>query len=102
MDYRKNNLDKKDFILHSTRAAISLWGICPSLRMISIGWNGHSIDIYFIYNGIISDDDAEISECIATEVLATFPDDSVKTHHIRCDSPNPIPLLGSDVIFAKD
>lgn len=97
-----NNLSRRDFILLSIRAALDLWGVCPSIRRVSIGWDEHSIDIYFIYDGVISDDDAEVSECAATEVLANFPDESVRTHHIRCDSPNPIPSLGSEIVFAKD
>jgi hypothetical protein len=103
MSNSQNNFNKKEFVLLSIKAALSIWDvdIGPNLRAVSIGWDEHSIDIYFIYDGAISDDDAEISECIATEVVANFPDEPVQTHHIRCDFPKPIPLLGSEVVFAR-
>jgi hypothetical protein len=100
----KNNLTRGDLILLSIKAALDLWDedISLSLRAVSIEWDEHSINIYFIYNGVISDDAAEISECIATEVLADFPNGPVQTHHVRCDFPKPIPLLGSEIVFTRE
>ena len=76
--------------------------ITPHLRAVNIAWDMHRIDIYFIYDGEISEDDQEESECAATEVLANFPDDSIETHHIRCDFPNRIPVIGNDVVFQRN
>lgn len=95
MDDSKKELNRGDLILLSIKAAISLWGVDPTLRAINIGWCDCSIDINFIYNGFILDDARELSECIATEVFADFPDEAAfRTHHKRCDFPNPIPQFG--------
>src|SRR5262245_44096213 len=102
MENSKNNLSEKDYVVLSIQAGLDVWGICSSLRRVSTEWDEHFVDIYFIYDGVISDDDEEVSECIATEVLANFFDKSVRTHHIRCDFPEPIPYLGSEVVFTRE
>ena len=87
-------------VLLSLQKAL-LGAITTHLRTVSVSWDMQGIDIYFIYDGEISEDDQEESECAATEVLANFPDDRVETHHIRCDFPNRTPAVGMHVVFRK-
>ena len=78
-----------------------LGAITPNLRAVKIYWDMNRIDLYFIYNGPITEEDQEESECAATEVLAQFPDGEFETHHIRCDIPNPLPTVGNEVVFRR-
>jgi hypothetical protein len=56
VDNSEKKLRKNDLIPLSIQAGINLWGVNPNLRAINIGWDEHSIDVYFIYDKSISDD----------------------------------------------
>ncbi len=87
-------------VLLSVQKAL-LGAVTPSLRSVNVSWDMNRIDIYFVYDGEISDMDCEEAECAATEVLANFPDNIVETHHIRCDYPKRTPAVGKQVVFRR-
>lgn len=97
--FDKETMRMIQVLLSLQRALIG--AVTPHLRAVNVSWDMHHIDIYFFYDGEISEDDQEESECAVTEVLANFPDDSMEAHHIRCDFPNKIPDLGERVVFQR-
>lgn len=97
--YDKETLRRIRILLSLQKALIG--SITSHLRAINVGWDESHITIYFFYDGEISEEDREESECVATEVLSAFPENTVTAHHIRCDEPEKIPELGSDVIFRR-
>jgi len=99
-EYFDNETLRRVRILLSLQKAL-IGSITSHLRSVSVGWDENNIDIYFLYDGEISEDDQEESECVATEVLASFPDDTVIAHHIRSDFPEKIPELGDNAIFRR-
>ena len=87
-------------VLLSVQKAL-LGAISSQLRAVTVSWDMHRIDMYFIYDGELSEDDRESAECAATEVLANFPDDHVEAHYVRCDVPDRTPALGMHVVFRR-
>lgn len=96
--------DRNDYLLLCVKHALGLWEISPSVRAINVEEEKYSIDIYFIYDGFILDDDEEISECVATQVLADSPSNlnEFQTHHICCDFPKPVPQVGQECVYRKE
>lgn len=53
----------------------ALWGIVtPNLRKVSIQEKDHVISLYFYYDQEPSEEEIDLSEDAATEVIADFPD----------------------------
>jgi hypothetical protein len=102
MKFSKKSLSKRSFLLLSIKAGLDLWGVSPNLRKVNIGWDKNSIDIYFIYYNFMSETAMELSECIATEVLADFSFEYIRTHHTQCDFPNPVPEFGQECVYCKE
>lgn len=100
--FSRKYLSKKDLLLLSIKAGLNLWGVSPNLRMVNIGWNKNSINIYFIYDSVMSDEVMEISECAATEVQADFSFEPVRTHHMCCEVQNLAQQLGQECVYCKE
>jgi hypothetical protein len=54
--------------------------------------------LYFYYDGKISEEDQESSECVATEVISDFPEHKLKIDILRWDYPKPIPQEGLETV----
>ena len=53
----------------------ALWGIVtPNLRKVSIHEKDHLISLYFYYDQEPSEEEIDLSEDAATEVIADFPE----------------------------
>ena len=53
----------------------ALWGIVtPNLRKVSIQEKDHVISLYFYYGQEPTEEEIDLSEDAATEVIANFPD----------------------------
>lgn len=100
MKYSDDEVRRRVNILLAAQNGL-LGAITPHLRAVKLFWDMKRIDMYFIYDGEISEHDQEESECAATEVLAHFPDGEFETHHIRCDYPQEIPSPGNEVVFRR-
>ncbi|CAL78920.1 hypothetical protein BRADO5232 [Bradyrhizobium sp. ORS 278] len=73
-----------------------------SLREVRYAFTDGIIDIFCVFDGEISEHDRESMSCVATEVLADFPDVTVQEHCLRIDMPDRIPnLLGHVAVFAR-
>lgn len=50
-----------------------LFAVPPSLRAVTCGWEGTKVTLRFLFDGPISEDDAESARIVGTEVVAGFP-----------------------------
>jgi hypothetical protein len=100
MKYSEDEVRRRVKILLAAQKAL-IGAITPQLRAVNLFWDMKRIDLYFIYDGEISEYDQEESECAATEVLTYFTDGKFETHHITCDYPQEIPLPGNEVVFRR-
>ena len=66
--------------------------ITPNIRGITCGWNNSSITIHCYFQDEISEQEAESMECIATEVIAHFPDLKISIESKRLDLPESLNL----------
>ncbi len=71
-------------VLLSLQAAL-LDEITPNIRGITCGWNDSLITIHSYFQGEISEDDRESMECIATEVIANFPEHRIDIESKKLD-----------------
>lgn len=68
---------------------IALLGmITPNIRAITCGWDSITINVKFIYDGDFSDNDADLAEEVASEVISSFPDYMISTKCISVPSPS--------------
>ena len=68
--------------------------IPPNLRGVTCAWDESRIEFHCYFDGEIPEYDRESMECVATEVIAAFPEHEVLMKCIRHDSPEPlIPLM---------
>ena len=96
---RNYKIDRAKAILSMNRA---LWGaVSPALRAAKIAWDKDSIHLYFYYDGEISEEDWESSECVATEVISDFPDHKLEIDILRWDYPKPIPQEGLETVYHR-
>lgn len=89
---KKYPLDRVNALLSMQRAL--LCEVAPTLRAASIDWDDATIHLYFYYDGEVSDEDRDSAECVATEVIASYPEYELDVHINRCDFPQQIPDIG--------
>jgi hypothetical protein len=75
--------------------------ITPNIRAVSVDWADNQIFLYFFFDGKFSPDDHEHAECIATEVICHFNEDSIETTCLDIPDPDPLPRLGKQFVFAR-
>ncbi len=81
----------------------ALWGeVAPALRKASVKWDDNSVDLYFYYDGQISEEDRESAECVATEFIASYPEYELNVHILRWDYPKQIPNEGELVYCRRE
>lgn len=76
-------------VLLSLQAAL-LNNISANIRGITCRWSTSEITIHCYFQGEISDDDRESMECVATEVIADFPEHKISIECKRLDLPEPL------------
>ena len=99
----------KDMAEPITRASIvlaanrALWGeVSSSVRKVFTKADYHHVYIHFVMDGSISDDDQESIRCVASELVADFPEHGVKESSVRLDAPTRVPdLEGWYLVFAR-
>jgi len=92
-------IDRVSAILSLNRA---LWGeVAPTLRAAKIKWNEKTVHLYFYYDGEISEEDHESAECVATEVIADFPEHKLEIDILRWDYPKPVPQEGLETVYYR-
>ena len=80
----------------------ALWGeVSPALRAASIKWNDQMVHLFFFYDGEISEEDNESAECVATEVIASFPEHRLEIDIKRLDYPNPLPNDKGELVYKR-
>jgi len=75
--------------------------VSPALRAAKIAWDEKSVHLYFYYDGEISEEDHESAECVATEVIADFPEHELEIDILRWDYPKPIPQEGLETGYHR-
>lgn len=80
-----NKIDRVSAILSLNRALLG--EVFPQLRAAKIQWDEEKVNLFFYYDGEISEDDRESLECVATEVISDFPDHGLEVEIVRCDYP---------------
>jgi len=74
-------------LLLSVQRAL-LEAVPPALRSVTCGWEGTEIKIQFLFDGEISEDDAESARMAGTQIIANFPSPWTLVEEIeRCDYP---------------
>jgi hypothetical protein len=97
---KKYPIDRVKAILEMNRA---LWGeVSPALRAARIDWNEQTIHLFFYYDGEISEEDHESAECVATEVIASYPEYELQIDVLRWDYPQPVPASGELVYCRRE
>lgn len=92
-------IDRGRAILSMNRA---LWGeVSPALRAAKIKWDDKTIHLYFFYDGVISEDDHESAEDVATEVISDFPAHELEIDILRWDYPKPVPQEGLETVYRR-
>lgn len=78
--------------------------VTPPLRAASIKWDDESVQLFFYYDGEISEDEIDSISCVSTEVIASFSENiQLKDDVIlRIDYPKPIPHQGELVYYRKE
>lgn len=77
--------------------------VTPPLRAASIKWDDESVQLFFYYDGEISEDEIDSISCVSTEVISDFPEYMLKDDVIlRIDYPKPIPHQGELVYYRKE
>ena len=80
----------------------ALWGeVSPALRAASIKLDNQTVHVFFFYDGEISDEDQESAECVATEVIASFPNYKLEVDIRRLDYPNPLPYVMGELVYKR-
>ena len=88
-------------VLLSCQRAL-LGAVTPNLRQVQVDWKDNHITLYFVYNGDFTEEDIEEAECVATEVIASFPFDyTIETKYLRIDFPQTIGLLAQACVYAR-
>ena len=92
-------LDRIGAILSMNRA---LWGeVSPVLRAARIKWDEKQVHLFFYYDGEISEEDRESAECVATEVIADFPELQLEIDILRWDYPKPLPQNEGELVYKR-
>ena len=98
--------NKKSYSINHADAVLSmnraLWlEVSPALRAAMISWNEEEVHLYFYYDGEISEEDNESAECVATEVIADFPEHNLEVDILRWDYPKPIPQGHAEMVYRR-
>ncbi len=81
-------------VLLSLQTAL-LGEVPPNLRGVTCDWDTSALVIHCIFDGAILEEDRESMECVATEVMANFPEDyQVLLECIRRDAPQSLQTEG--------
>lgn len=81
---------------------VALWGeVSSALRCVYVNWNEKKIQLYFFYDGEITEEDRESAECIATEMIANFPEHELEIDISRLDFPKPFPANIGELIYLR-
>ena len=76
-------------VLLSVQTAL-LDEITPNIRGITCGWDDSLITVHCYFQGEISEYDRESMECVATEVIANFPEHKIDIESKQLNMPEPL------------
>ena len=79
--------------------------IFPRLRLASMEWTRHCVDVYYYVDGPVSDDNEESFNLISTYFDVDFDAgvlENYSDHIIRVDSPEPISFQGQCIYARKE
>ena len=96
----QTNQMRSHVILSVERALLG--EVSPTLRGVTVGWEGHSIKLLCYYDGSISEEDRESMSCVQTEVMADFPDLQIELEVVRYDPPKEMKSLGAWVYRRRE
>ncbi len=96
----ESSISQASLILSASRA---LWGeVSSAVRAVFIREEGNEVQLTFIMDGPISDEDYESISCAGSELSADFPMHQIKELGIRLDAPEPIPHTeGAHMVFKR-
>lgn len=93
--------DLRVAVLLTMQAAL-LGAIGPDVRKISCRWNASEVKVRAVFDGPISEDDAEFMSVVETEMMANFPNHDISLVCERHDAPQPIPRCDDErAVFAR-
>lgn len=82
------SIDRASLVLSANRA---LWGeISAAVRAVYIREIDNEVQLRFIMDGPISEEDKESISCVGAEVIASFPEHRISESAVRLDPPAPI------------
>lgn len=95
------NFNSRVELLLSMQKAL-LGEITPNIRGITCGCNESEIIIKCYFNNEISEEEKEAMECVATEVIACFPNQKINLECKRIDFPEPLmPYKLSEWVYLR-
>lgn len=83
--------DRVILLLSIQRALLGT--VIPSLRMVTAEGNEEEIHLIFYYHGVITEEERELFEVAASEVIASFSSQKLELEIIRKDYPEKMPCL---------
>jgi hypothetical protein len=83
------NVELRRSLLLAVQIAL-LGEISAVIRGVTLGWTSSEIVLRAIVDGLLDEDDQESMECVASEVLAAFPEHQVAVDVVRVDAPEPV------------
>lgn len=80
-----------------------LGNVTPNVRAVIANLENKNINLYFYYDGVISDDDEETASVVETEVIADFDQDfSINKNLQRIDFPQEITGADGVLVYLRD
>ena len=77
--------------------------VSSAMRAVLVEFDETRVEITFVFDGEISEEDTESASCVETEVIADMREDSVVTARcLRIDAPGEIKLPGERVFARRE
>ncbi len=97
------NIPLRTRVLLSVQRAL-LGEISSAVRHVGVTFDEAEIRLRWVFDGPVSEADAESASCVETEVIADMPDHRVVTETVRHDAPKSLAevRLGESVFARRE
>jgi hypothetical protein len=88
--------------LHLAASIVAGRNVTPLVAAVRIAWDDGlaSLTVHYLVDGVITEEERELCELTAGELIAEFPD--IGTVHTECYRTSSAPALhGQDVVYAR-
>lgn len=80
---------RRTAVLLTVQVAL-LGEISANVRAVFCEWDDVIIQLRWVFDGAIADDDRNSMSCVDTEIYAGFPGDKIESEGVRVDFPAPL------------